>query len=139
MGDWPYGQLLFSNRKETIGNWHQEVWFWKKLEVIEKLISEQVDLSEMESGFMSKSGATNHILIFRQLPGKYLSKKKKDLDFAFVESDNFFPWIPRDVFRWALRWLGLQKWWVKLAQLTHENTGRQARVNGSFKMVFWSW
>lgn len=57
----------------------------KKLrELLKRLLSQQAD--EMESGFMSGSQDTNLILLDKQLPGKY-SSKKKDLDFAFVDSD----------------------------------------------------
>ena len=60
----------------------------KKLrELLKRLLSQQADFDEMESGFMSGSQDTNNlILLDRQLPGKY-SSKKKDLDFAYVDSD----------------------------------------------------
>ena len=55
-------------------------------ELLKRLLSQQADFDEMESGFMSGSQDTNLILLDRQLPGKY-SSKKKDLDFAYVDSD----------------------------------------------------
>lgn len=57
--------------------------------VIEKLVRQQVDIGEMQFGFMLRYGTTNFIFIQRQQQEKYLTKRN-NLEKAFGR-------VPKDV------------------------------------------
>ena len=46
---------------------------------------------------MQGYGTTNTIFILRQLQKRYLAKKKKNLYFAFVDSEKAFDRVPPDI------------------------------------------
>jgi len=55
----------------------------------------------MQFGFMPGKGTTDAIFTVRQMQEKYECKAKK-LYFAFVDLENAFDRVPREVTRWAL-------------------------------------
>ena len=59
-------------------------------------VRQEVDIDEMQFGFMQGCGTTKAIFILRQLQEKYLVKKK-DLCFAFVDLGKAFDRVPRGV------------------------------------------
>lgn len=63
---------------------------------IEKLIRKGTEIDEMQFGFIPGCGTTNVIFIFRQLQKKHLAKKK-NFHFAFVDFEQTFDQVPRDV------------------------------------------
>ena len=103
--------------------------------VIENLVRQQVDINEMQFGFMPGRGTTDAIFILRQLQEKYLAKRK-NLYFAFVDLEKAFDRVPRDVVWWAMRKLGVDEWLVKVVQSMYQNTRSRVRVNGSFSDDF---
>ena len=99
--------------------------------VVEKLLREQVQIDEMQFGFMPGRGTIDAIFILRQLQEKYLAKKKT-LYFAFVDLEKAFDRVPREIVWWALRKLGVEEWMVKVIQSLYTNARSQVRINGSF-------
>ena len=70
--------------------------------VLEGLIRSQVQIDEMQFGFVPGKGTSDAIFILRQLQEKYIGKHKQ-LFFAFVDLEKAFDRIPRKVLWWAMR------------------------------------
>lgn len=66
--------------------------------LIRKLIRQQVDINEMQFGFVPRCGAADVIFILQQLQEKYLAKKK-NLHFAYVDLEKAFDRVSRDTNR----------------------------------------
>ena len=64
--------------------------------ILEKIIREQVNINEMQYGFMPGRGTTDAIFILRQLQERYLHKNKR-LYFVFVDLEKAFDRVPRKV------------------------------------------
>ena len=90
--------------------------------IVEKLIRQQVDIGEMQSGFILGSG------------GKM--KKKEEFALCIRDMGKAFDLVPKDVVWWALRKLGLEEWLVKIVQSMHMNAQSHVRVNGTFSADF---
>ena len=74
--------------------------------MLEKRIKWQVSIDNMQFSFMPGKGTTDAIFIMRQVQEKHQAKKKK-LYYAFVDLENAFDRVLREVVRWALRRLGV--------------------------------
>ena len=96
--------------------------------VIEKITRERISIDDMQFGFMPGRGTTDAIFILRQLQEKHLAKNKK-LYFAFVDLEKVFDRVPRKVFWWAMRKLGIEEWIVRFVQAMYNNT--RSRVNNT--------
>ena len=103
--------------------------------ILEKLICEQINMDDMQFGFMPRRGTTDAIFILRQMQEKYIAKNKK-LYFAFVDLEKAFDRVPREVVWWAMRKLGVDEWIVALVQAMYTNAKSRVRVNGSYSDVF---
>ena len=103
--------------------------------VVEKIMREQVNIDDMQFGFMPGRGTTDAIFILRQLQEKYLSKDRK-LFFAFVDLEKAFDRVPREVIWWSLRKLGVEEWLVKLVQAMYSNARSQVRVGDEYSEMF---
>ena len=57
--------------------------------VVVKIVRKQVNIDDMQFGFMPGRGTTDAIFILRQLQEKYISKDKQ-LFFAFVDLEKAF-------------------------------------------------
>ena len=79
--------------------------------IIERLIKQQVDINDIQFGFMTRCGTTNAILILRQLKEKY-SAKSKNASFTFVDSEKDFG---------ILRKLGVEERLVKILESMYRN------------------
>ena len=64
--------------------------------IIEKLVKQQVNLYEMQFGFMSGRGTTNAIFILTQIKETHLAKKKI-LYFPYVDLEKASDRVPRHV------------------------------------------
>ena len=95
--------------------------------VLEKRIRAQVNIDEMQFGFMQGRGTTDAIFIARQLQEKYVSKKK-DLFFAFVDLEKAFDRVPREVTIWALRQVGVEEWLVQTVMAMYEEARTVVRT-----------
>jgi len=65
----------------------------------------------MQFGLTKGIGTTDAIFIVRQMQEKFRSKGNK-LYFGFVELENAFDRVAREVIRWAMRKLGVEEWLV---------------------------
>lgn len=74
--------------------------------VFESRLRTEVDVDEMQFGFMPGKSTTDAIFIVRQLQEKHLAKGR-DLFFAFIDLEKAFDRVPRSVVRWALRRAGV--------------------------------
>ena len=73
----------------------------------------QLDMDEIQFGFIPGCRTTNSIINLRQWQEKYFAKKKK-LYFASADLEKVFDQVPRDFVWWDLTKLGLQEWLVKI-------------------------
>ena len=80
--------------------------------VLEKRVRAQVEVDEMQFGFMPGKGTTDAIFITRQMQEKHQEKRRK-LYFAFVDLEKAFDRVPREVVRYALRKSGVEESLVK--------------------------
>jgi len=60
---------------------------------------------------MKGKGTTDAIFVVRQMQEKFKAKAKK-LYFGFVDLENGFDKVPREVIRWAMHKLGVEEWLV---------------------------
>ena len=114
--------------KETIGDWNQQVRFWRYL-----VRQQEEDIDEMQ--FVSMSWCETEIIVFilRQLHRKH-SARKKNLYFTFQDLEEAFDEVPKDVVWWALSKLGvdeLYSWWTGMLKVLSES-GRPSVT------IFWS-
>jgi len=79
--------------------------------ILEHRIQQQIDIDEMQFGFMKGKGTTDAIFIIRQMQEKFRAKGKK-LCFGFVDLEKAFDRVPREVIRWAMHKLGVEEWLV---------------------------
>ena len=103
--------------------------------IVEKQIRSQINIDEMQFGFMPGRGTTDAIFILRQMQEKFLGKKK-NLYFAFIDLEKAFDRVPRDIVWWALRKLGASEWLVKVVQTMYRNAQSRVRINSTFSDSF---
>ena len=80
--------------------------------VLEKRMSYQVSIDNMQFGFMPGKGTTDAIFIMRQVQNKHQAKKKRRY-YAFVDLEKAFDRVRRKMMRWALRKLGVDEWLIR--------------------------
>jgi len=85
------------------------------MKVVERIfkdrIRQQIDIDDMQFGFMKGKGTTDAIFIVRQMQENFRAKGKK-LHFGFVDLKKAFDRVPREVIRWAMCKLGVEEWLV---------------------------
>ena len=64
--------------------------------IFEDRIRQQIDINDMQFGFMKGKGTTDAIFIVRQMQEKFRAKGKK-LYFGFVDFEKAFDRVPREV------------------------------------------
>ena len=77
--------------------------------IFEHRIQQQIDIDDMQFGFMKGKGTTDAIFIVRQMQEKFRAKGKK-LYFGFVDLEKAFNRVLREVIRWAMHKLGVEEW-----------------------------
>ena len=95
--------------------------------VLEVRIRKQVNINDMQFGFMPGKGTTDAIFITRQVQEKHLAKKK-ELYFAFVDLEKAFDRVPREVVRWALRVSQVDEWLVEAVMALFEEANTVIRT-----------
>jgi len=95
--------------------------------VLEQRIRQQVDIDNMQFGFMPGKGTTDAIFIVRQVMEKF-SAKSRNLYMAFVDLEKAFDRIPREVLRWAMRELGVEEWLVSTVMAMYEGVKTVVRT-----------
>jgi len=85
------------------------------MKVVERIfecrIRQQIDIDDMQFGFMKSKGTTDAIFIVRQMQEKFRARGKK-LCFGFVDLVKAFDRVPREVIRWAMLKSGVEEWLV---------------------------
>jgi len=76
--------------------------------IFEHRIWQQIDIDDMQFGFMKGKGTTDAIFIVRHMQEKFRAKGKK-LYFGFVDLEKAFDRVLREVIRWAVRKLGVEE------------------------------
>jgi len=74
-------------------------------------IQQQIDVDDMQFGFMKGKATSDAILIVRQMQEKFRAKGKK-LYFGFVYLEKAFERFPREEMRWAMCKLRVEEWLV---------------------------
>ena len=77
--------------------------------VCEHRIRQQIEIDDMQFGFMKGKGAIDAIFVAQQMQEKFKVKNKK-LYFGFVDLEKAFDQVPREVLRWAMCKLGVDEW-----------------------------
>jgi len=84
------------------------------MKVVEKIfehrIRQQIYIENMEFRFMKGKGTIDTIFV-KQMQEKFRAKGRK-LYFGFVDLENAFDRVLRDVIRWAMRKLRVEEWLV---------------------------
>ena len=96
---------------------------------------EQVDINNMQFGFMPGCSTTDEIHILQQMQEKYLIRKKKIYS-TFVDLEKAFNQVPHSILWWAMRNLGIGEWIVRLAKVMYDGANSGARVNRCFSEWF---
>ena len=94
--------------------------------VFERRIREKLLVNEMQFGFRPGRGTIDVIFTERQMQEKHGNKGKK-LYYAFVDLEKAFDTVSREVTRWALRKVELEKWSVCTVMAIYEGA-RQGSV-----------
>ena len=86
------------------------------IKVVERIseyrIRQQIEVDDMQFGFMKSKGTTDAIFTVRQMKQNFRVEGKK-LYFGFVDLGKAFDRIPREVIRWAMRKLGVEEGWYR--------------------------
>jgi len=79
--------------------------------VCEHRIRQQIEIDDMQFGFMKGKGAIDAMFVVRQMQQKF-KVKNKELYFGFVDLEKAFDRVLREVIRWAMCKLGADEWLV---------------------------
>jgi len=79
--------------------------------IFEHRIRQQIEIDDMQFGFMKGMGTTGAIFMARQMQENFRVKGKK-LYFGFVDLEKAFDRVPREVISWAMRKVGVEEWLV---------------------------
>jgi len=76
--------------------------------IFEHRIRQQIEIDDMQFGFMKAKETTDAIFMARQMQKNFRVKGKK-LYFGFVDLEKAFDRVPREVISWATRKLGVEE------------------------------
>jgi len=74
----------------------------------EHRIRQQIEVDDMQFGFMKGKGTTDAIFIVRQMQENFRVKGKK-LYFGFVDLEKAFDRVSKEVIQWAMHKLGVEE------------------------------
>ena len=103
--------------------------------VVENIISEKVNIDEIQFGFCFGRITTHVIFILRALQEKYLARHRK-LYMAFLNLEKASERVPQKVLWWTLRIADVPEWLVKVVQPMYVGARSRTRVNNSFSEEF---
>ena len=78
--------------------------------IFEHRIRQQIEIDDMQFGFMKGKGTTDAIFMARQMQNFRVKGKK--LYFGFVDLEKAFDRVPRELISWAMRKLRVEEWLV---------------------------
>jgi len=76
--------------------------------IFEHRIRWQIEVDDMQFGFMKGKGTADAIFIVKQMQENFRVKGKK-LYYGFVDLEKAFDRVPREVIRWAMLKLGVEE------------------------------
>ena len=79
--------------------------------IFEHKIWQQIEVNDMQFGFMKGKRTTNAIFTVQQMQEKFRVKGKK-LYFGFVDLQKPFDRVPTEVIRWVMHKLEVEEWLV---------------------------
>ena len=79
--------------------------------IFEHRIRQQIEIDDMQFGFMKGKGTNDAIFMARQMQENFRLKGKK-LYFGFVDLEKAFDRVPRELISWAMHKLGVEEWLV---------------------------
>jgi len=84
------------------------------MKVVERIfkhrILQQIDIDDMQFGFMKGKGTSDDIFIVRWMQKKLRATETKL--FGFVDLEKAFDRVMREVIRWAMHKLGVEEWLI---------------------------
>ena len=104
------------------------------VKILERIVDDlirHVSIHDSQFDFVPGRGTTDAMFVVRQVQGKYLAANKR-LYTAFVDLEKAFDRVPRKVIWWALRYLGVDKWIVRLVQGMYSNARSRVRVGEGY-------
>jgi len=81
--------------------------------IFEHRIRKQIEVHDMQFGFMNGKGTTDAIFTVRHVQENFRVKRKK-LYFGFVDLEKAFERVLREVIRWAMCKLAVEEWLVSV-------------------------
>jgi len=93
--------------------------------IFEYRIRQQIEIDDMQFGFMKGKGTTDAIFMARYMQENFRVKGKK-LSFGFVDFEKAFDRVPREMISWAMRKWGVEEW-LAFAVISM-NTGAKTAV-----------
>ena len=108
--------------------------------IFEYRIRQQIEIDDMQFGFMKGKGTTDAIFMARYMQENFRVKGKK-LYLGFVDLEKAFDRVPGEVISWAMRKLRVEEWLVsavksmytgaKTVIRTVDGNGKGFEVKGS--------
>ena len=95
--------------------------------IFEHRIRQQIEIDDMQFGFMKGKGTTDAIFMARQMQENFRVKGKK-LYFGFVDLEKAFDRVPREVISWAMSKLGVEEWLVSAVMSMYTNAKTVVRT-----------
>jgi hypothetical protein len=141
--DWKHSLLIPVYKKKgdplECGSYRAIKLLEQAMKVIERVfearIRRQVNVNNMQFGFMPGRGTTDAIFVVRQMQEKHCAKRKK-LYYAFVDLEKAFDRVPREVTRWALRKAGVDEWLVTAVMSMYEGASTMVRTSAGDSSSF---
>ena len=95
--------------------------------IFEHRILQQIEIDDMQFGFMKGKGTTDAIFVARQMQENFRVKGKK-LYFGFLDWEKAFDRVPREVISWAMRKLGVEEGLVSAVMSMYAGTKTVVRT-----------
>ena len=92
-----------------------------------KTVERNINIDEMQCGFMPGCCTTDAIFILHQLQGKYMAANKP-LFLAFFDLEKAFDRVPRKIIRWAMQKLGVEECLVRMVQVMYVGVKSMVKV-----------
>jgi len=82
--------------------------------IFEHRIRQQIEIDDMQFGFMKGKGTSDAIFMARQIQENFRVKGNKlyQLYFGFVDLEKAFDRVPGEVISWPMHKLGVEEWLV---------------------------
>ena len=78
--------------------------------IFEHRIWQQIEIDDMQFGFMKGKGTTDAIFMARQMQENF--RVRQEALFSSCDLEKAFDRVPREVISWAMRKLGVEEWLV---------------------------